>query len=350
MYIHLRGAFASLLVPTFRAMRRPLLSGTSDRAGSTFLFMYTQTNLSFTNGCWSHNTEPTSVDNTTIKYIFSGHESFPCRSLWLKKGYDFIASSKNFNDNTSLIELGVGKNMVSAIRYWLRSFGISKNDKSTPLGNYLFDEEQGRDKYIEDLASLWLLHFTLVFNGEATLYKMLFCGLQRERSRFTKEQAQNYVRLKMAEAGKQNIYNENTVKKDIAVFLLNYLLPRKPQTNEDYSSLLIDLDLIRQNEDGKEFYFNAEGKRTMIKEIFMYALLSLKDKLGDNTIPYEIIQDQIGLIFCMQDQESIEMLKQLSTDYSEYMTYNDVAGIRQVQFIQEIKKESVLDDYYEAHV
>ena len=32
------------------------------------------------------------------------------------------------------------------------------------------------------------------------------------------------------------------------------------------------------------------------------------------------------------------------------MTYNDVAGIRQVQFIQEIKKESVLDDYYEAHV
>ena len=32
------------------------------------------------------------------------------------------------------------------------------------------------------------------------------------------------------------------------------------------------------------------------------------------------------------------------------MTYNDVAGIRQVQFIKEKKKESVLDDYYEAHV
>ncbi len=24
------------------------------------------------------------------KYTFSGHESFPCKTLWLKKGYDFI--------------------------------------------------------------------------------------------------------------------------------------------------------------------------------------------------------------------------------------------------------------------
>lgn len=23
-------------------------------------------------------------------FTFSGHESFPCRSLWLKKGYDFV--------------------------------------------------------------------------------------------------------------------------------------------------------------------------------------------------------------------------------------------------------------------
>ncbi len=27
-----------------------------------------------------------------ITYKFSGHESFPCKSLWLKKGYDFVAN------------------------------------------------------------------------------------------------------------------------------------------------------------------------------------------------------------------------------------------------------------------
>ena len=30
------------------------------------------------------------------KYTFSGHESFPCKSLWLKKGYDFVANKNDF--------------------------------------------------------------------------------------------------------------------------------------------------------------------------------------------------------------------------------------------------------------
>lgn len=29
-----------------------------------------------------------------MRYSFSGHESFHCKSLWLKKGYDFICNKK----------------------------------------------------------------------------------------------------------------------------------------------------------------------------------------------------------------------------------------------------------------
>lgn len=32
------------------------------------------------------------------RYIFSGHESFPSKSLWLKKGYDFVVQEKNFSN------------------------------------------------------------------------------------------------------------------------------------------------------------------------------------------------------------------------------------------------------------
>ena len=284
------------------------------------------------------------------KYIFSGHESFPCRSLWLKKGFDYLNAGNSFNAPEAVVTLGVGKNMVSAIRFWLKSFGISKNDEVTPLGNYLFNDKRGKDKYLEDLASLWLLHYHLVSSGDAVLYWMLFCGLQRERAQFTREQALSYVRLKMAELGKQTLFNENTVKKDIAVFLQNYLLPKKPQTNEDFSSLLIDLDLIRQNEDGKEYHFNVEGKRKVTSDVFMYALVDLKDRIQDNTIPYETIQECIGLVFCMQDFETITMLKELSERYAKYMAYSDVAGIRQVQFIKDLSKEQILDDYYENHI
>ena len=107
------------------------------------------------------------------KYTFSGHESFPCKTLWLKKGYDFVVQGKDFNKPEAVIHLGVGKNMVASIRYWLRAFGICKNDQPTWLGNYLFDDSNGKDKYIEDLATLWLLHFNLVFNQEATLDALL---------------------------------------------------------------------------------------------------------------------------------------------------------------------------------
>lgn len=40
-------------------------------------------------------------------YSFSGHESFACKSLWLKKGYDFVVQEREFNatDAAYMLEL-----------------------------------------------------------------------------------------------------------------------------------------------------------------------------------------------------------------------------------------------------
>jgi len=285
-----------------------------------------------------------------IAYRFSGHESFPCKSLWLKKGYDFVIAGNDFNSPEAVIGLGVGKNMVASIRFWLRVFGITENDEITWLGKYLFDEENGKDKYMEDIATLWLLHFNLVFSEDASLYNMFFCGVQKERTHFEREQILTYVKLRMVEAGKLSLFNANTIKKDIGVLLQNYTLPRKPQSNEDYSSLLIDLDLIRQSAEGKGYYFNVDGKRKVTSEIFLYGLLKLKEQEGDNTISFDTIQEKVGLVFCMQDFETIEMLKQLSSEYGKYFAYSDVAGIKQVQFIKDLDSKQVLDNYYGKNI
>ena len=54
--------------------------------------------------------------------------------------------------------------MVASIRFWLRAFGITGVDGNlTDWGIYLFDEKAGKDRYLEDLATLWLLHFNIVF-------------------------------------------------------------------------------------------------------------------------------------------------------------------------------------------
>jgi len=289
--------------------------------------------------------------NNNIKYTFSGHESFPCKTLWLKKGYDFVRQGKDFNAPEAVVDLGVGKNMVASIRYWYKSFGLNKGTETSWIADYIFDSETGKDPYVEDLGTLWLLHFLLINTYEASLYKLFFIDFQKERRQFDREQVVGFVKRVMAAAGKVNLFNENTIKKDVGVLLLNYCLPRNPQSNEDFSTLLMDLDLLRQVDktsgDDKRngYYFNVEGKRKVTPEIFLFALLTVKEE-NDNSIPYDTLHE-LGLICCMTDLEVIDMLKQLSETYSDALTYSDVAGIRQLQFTQQLDSKQVLDNYYE---
>lgn len=70
---------------------------------------------------------------------YSGHDSFLCKQFWLKKGFDFAQGNNSFAEDKAVVKLGVGKNMVSAVHYWMKSFGIcdSKN-QITEIGNYIF--------------------------------------------------------------------------------------------------------------------------------------------------------------------------------------------------------------------
>lgn len=280
---------------------------------------------------------------SVTKYTFSGHESFTCKTLWLKKGYDFIRNDKNFNSPDSVVELGVGKNMVSSIRYWMRAFGLTENDEPTAIADYLFDSNKGKDPYMEDLGTLWLLHFLLVSTSEATLYNILFTHLQRERKTFDRQHVLNIVKRMMTEDGKQNLFNENTIKKDIGTLLLNYVLPLKVKAFDDYSALLIDLDLIRMDSDGKNFLFNIEGKRQIPWQIFLYAVIKVKGK--DMTVSYDMLQE-LGLMFCMNDMEVIEMCRSIVVHHEDTIAYSDIAGIRQLHFLSNLNKEEVLNEYY----
>lgn len=251
----------------------------------------------------------------------------------------------NFNASDAVIALGVGKNMVSSIRYWLKVFGLSQQDKPTPIADYLFDEIGGVDKYIESLGTLWLLHYLLVSQKEATLYNIAFIQFQKERKAFERDQLVNFVKRLMVEDGKDKVFNVNTTKKDVGVLLQNYAQPYKTKSFEDYSSLLIDLDLIRTEDNGKTFAFNIEGKRAVPLEMFLYAVIQEKGK--DKSVSYDTLQE-IGLMFCMTDAEVIEMALSIGKHYSEYVQYSDNAGIRQLLFKEgsSLGGFEVLDNYY----
>ena len=216
-----------------------------------------------------------------MRYCFSGHESFPCKSMWLKKGYDYLVDRNRFTDPDAVVKLGVGKNMVQSIRFWLRAFGLLNDDEATEIAHYLFDDRDGRDPYAEDNATLWILHYMLVVTAVSSIYRLFFVDLQREKKEFDKEQVLSFIKRKCNVPEQKNVFNENTVKKDIRVLLQNYLAPTSPKGYEEYASILLELGLLRENE-GK-YSFLIIGTYGTGKSSFLMALeqdlLNNKSKL-----------------------------------------------------------------------
>ena len=137
-----------------------------------------------------------------------------------------MLDGNSFTDIDAVAKLGVGKNMVSAIRFWLRAFGLTKADELNPVATYIFDSDNGRDPFAEDLNTLWLLHFLLVSSEVASIYNLLFVEYQREKREFSKQELQSFIKRKCAVPEQKNVYNENTVRKDIGVLLKNYVAPK----------------------------------------------------------------------------------------------------------------------------
>jgi len=93
---------------------------------------------------------------------FGRHETFPLRYGWLTKGFHALKRNpKVFESDESTVILGVGKNMVGAIRYWLRATQMimPNSTERTRLGDYLLSERKGKDPYLEDEATIWLIHW-----------------------------------------------------------------------------------------------------------------------------------------------------------------------------------------------
>jgi len=105
---------------------------------------------------------------------FAIHQTFHPRFGWIKKGYDAAADEPNvFNEPDAPVTLGVGKNMVEAIKAWATATHVIARVRNpgrprmsvalpTPLGRALLDDKTGLDPYLEDPSTLWVLHWQAV--------------------------------------------------------------------------------------------------------------------------------------------------------------------------------------------
>lgn len=296
---------------------------------------------------------------------FSGHDSFQCRNLWLKKGFDFVTNARDnkspFNDELAVIDLGVGKNMVSSIRFWMKAFDMvdDENEQPTPLAEYLFSDN-GRDPYLEDLGTLWLLHYKLVKKSEASIYHLVFNRFRKQRIEFTKEQLFNFL-VSECERLDEN-HSPNSIEKDVGVFLKSYVTPeqqkKKDKIEDRYSSLLIDLNLVKKFKNygtqESEWYKIESSDREMLPiEIFFYVILDNFDATSKNTNKrksisfYKLMNEDNspGNIFALTPDALVSKINQLVQNFYG-VVYTDDAGVRELQINAEFDKDEILDQYY----
>ena len=290
------------------------------------------------------------VENSEItKYTFSGHDSFQCRQLWLKKGYDYVLEGKSFNDEDAVVKLGVGKNMVSSIRFWLKAFNIIDNkDIPTEFGKLIFDNETGYDPFLEDEASLWLLHYQLVQNGISSIYSLIFNEFRKEKLFFNKETFVNYVK-RIGESNSDLNFNENTVAKDFIVFANLYKSDSENKDVEDsFSGILSEIEILKTTGKGKEEQFFVENNErdNLPEAVVLYAILnnpSYGSSISLNSLEFDI--NSPGSIFALNRSGLMNKISEIVSE-NEDITFTDHAGIKELQFKNKPNANTILDKYY----
>lgn len=112
--------------------------------------------------------------NGAFKPTIHKHESFVLRKGWLHKGIRrvkedsrlFTRSSDDVNKACDI--LGIGVNMVKALRYWMNATNIMREDgKKQQYISELGDIIHKYDPYFEERGTNYIIHYMLVSNKEA---------------------------------------------------------------------------------------------------------------------------------------------------------------------------------------
>ncbi|WP_027385159.1 DUF4007 family protein [Chryseobacterium gregarium] len=281
---------------------------------------------------------------------FSGHDTFHCKQQWLLKGIRLIEEHENlaFNNTSKAIKfLGVGKNMVSSVKYWLESFHITSSHNITEIGNLLLGR-QGYDPYLEDEGTLWLLQYYLCQTKYASIFNILFTEYFKDKVsyEFTEERVLNFLK-KLIEENDFKTISPNTLSTDFKVFIRSYVsLSKENRTLEDdFNSPLLELNLIESPE--KDVFKINKTDRQIPPYIFAFLILEIAYKLNKSNLSYKVLQETVGNYFCLTNdslEEQIHKLRETSVNF----VYNEDGGTANVQIKNNTKQEraNILEQHY----
>ena len=288
------------------------------------------------------------LDNDQYKPAFSGHETFPLKYGWLKKAHDALltneinnSTSKTtnlFKEDHAIAMFGVGKNMALSMKHWAVSTGIIKEVENSGLqisdiGRFLFGKN-GKDPYLENPNTLWLLHWILASNTKKTLNYYLF-NLHNKPS-FNKETLNNAVNNLCKEHPKWRKTSETTISRDIDCLISSYtnkIVNKKLSHEDSMECPFAELSLInRQNQN--DYRVTKSIRNTLNDALFIYALINFWSQTSTaQTITFETIlhaEGSPGKIFCLSEDDLSERIIKLEDTTKGQLIWSQSAGLRQV--------------------
>ncbi|WP_088893789.1 DUF4007 family protein [Leptolyngbya ohadii] len=284
--------------------------------------------------------------------VFARHETFHPRFGWLKKGFDRAAQDpKVFLHDDAPIRLGVGKNMVRSIRYWEQAFKLLQDDEPTEFGQRLLSDT-GWDPFLEDTASLWLLHWQLLkLPCYATAWYYTF-NLFRPVE-FTEQDL--LIAL-------ENYYQEqqglriasSSFQKDVRCLLKMYVEQQSKSgfTEDSIDCPFTELGLLHTAGDARIYTFRVGAKSNLPPAIVVAACLEFaaQDRQGQGTIAVSRLLYEAGspgLAFKLSESALCDAIERISQRHDE-VTLSDTAGLIQFSFTENplILAEQILQDYY----
>jgi hypothetical protein len=288
---------------------------------------------------------------------FSGHETFVCRTFWPKKGYDYIKENKAFTDPEATNELGVGKNMVTSIAFWMKAMNLSDSgNKPTPFADLLLSDN-GYDPFLEDIGSIWLLHANLIKYEYASIFGIVFNEFKRSRSTFNKSQLFDFLMYKCSEL-KTNGFNSSTIEKDISVFCRTYNQPdyktNKNDFEDEFGSLLLELEIMKSTKEKdlngriiEWFSLESNEKPNLPPEIVYYYIL--EQYKNESSIAFRRLNadpNSPGIVFSLSKEGLYKKLKKLESLYKGTLI-SETAGNIVLVIPEGITPHKVLSKYYE---
>ncbi|RCW96328.1 DUF4007 family protein [Marinomonas foliarum] len=291
------------------------------------------------------------------KMAFGRHETFALRYGWLSKGFQAMEEKKGiFESDDATVRLGVGKNMVIAIKYWLRACQMIDPVENIPtdLGGELLSID-GFDPYLEDEATIWLLHWLLATNAElATSWFWFFNRFHKPE--FTGQE----LGTALTDFVNDKVVNK---KKPAAATLSNdaSLIPRmytqstgngRTPIEDALDSPFSLLKLVTQSAGGRSYQSRPMARPDLPIGILGYAVCGMFDMRKTRSIPIEDFMyskdnyPAIGSVFRLTESDLVTKLEKLVDYIPGIFDIRDTAGQHQLFLSESTDAMTFIVEHY----